>query len=120
MTITIDLTALREEVRAVAAEQPATRNPANRMFDDDGKPLCIMGQALFRVGVRRGHFQYRYGDTLGYVHQLWTDGSLPTKVELTNNTDSVRYWLKTCQRSADAGTPWGLAVDATDRILVTA
>ena len=101
MTIQVDLDVLESEIRALARQFP-DRVVECRYVNEDGiEPLCIIGTALFNIGVPlRAMVGY---DELGGT----TCWSIVEGVE----HDS---WIATVQLNQDKKLSWGLAVDYTD------
>jgi hypothetical protein len=113
---TIDPNSVVEEVRSIAAKNPDhiytdkdTSNPNSSCFyERNGKPSCIMGQALFNLGVPIETLSAMDRQTGGIFSFLLTDG-----VSLRKESNTL-YWLCTVQNLQDNLYAWGVAVATAD------
>jgi hypothetical protein len=79
-------------------------------FKKNGTPGCIVGHALYRMGVTLDDM--RYEDEVGYECSYNEEKTIIDLVELLKlPIDGDRLsWLRAVQNEQDTGTPWGKAV----------
>jgi hypothetical protein len=109
MTKVLNIPQLVQTVRDLAAEHPHNYNEASVMFDEWGGPVCIMGHALYRLGVRDADLEGQHIFTV-----------LRDEPELTVEGDVYgrdANWLHAVQQEADAETPWARSVQIVDAIM---
>lgn len=114
---TIDSKALVEEVRSIAGEhsghiyQDKDPNHPNTscFYERNGKPSCIMGQALFNLGVPIETLSAMDIKT-GGIYEFLTISEHSTDAL----DDDVLMWLNSVQNLQDNLKPWGYAVYAAD------
>jgi hypothetical protein len=113
---TIDPNALVEEVRSIAAKHPGhiyqdkdTDNPNTSCFyQREGKPSCIMGHALFNLGVPIATLQAMDTHTGGIYEFLTLGFTTPLA------SHETLMWLNSVQNLQDNLKPWGYAVGSAD------
>ena len=113
----IKVSDLWAEVKKVAAEQPdyVYERPADGCaYEVDGKPSCLVGHAMFRLGmpldlIRRcnseGPIEYVLDEFCGEFEESGDDGR------------AYRTLLGLTQGAQDSGKPWGKAVSESERLL---
>lgn len=99
--------ALAQELRAVAAEQPDV--VAISQYAEGFEPGCIVGTALFNLGVPIEQLQEWDEDADGEGCEVID------LIDLTNNgaTDEI-LWLSSVQSLQDNNYSWGEAVRSAD------
>lgn len=123
-TKTIDTEALIKAVRAVAAEKPDYRYDIDEQgqctYQRHGKPDCIVGQGLARIGVPVSDLAAfdACGDT---PRPAASEGILSADIDtiLTRAYGLSRYdedvrWLSLVQQNQDSGQTFGEAVRNAD------
>lgn len=106
---------LVEIVRRKAAENPdyVYQAPgdgiaAQCLYVHDGKPSCLIGQALLEAGVIGPDFEANADNRRGF-RSLWHH--IPSLQALSYDEYD---WLQSVQRRQDAGEPWANAVAFAD------
>lgn len=110
-TVTIKISALWDEVKKVAAENPDHVYPEQYcQYQHNGKPSCIVGQALHRLGVPV--------DTLAELDEGGgaVVAGLPQMRPDLFEVDSVSdlFALSDAQEAQDNLLPWGEAVGGVE------
>jgi hypothetical protein len=92
-----------QTVREIAAERPDHSDAGCVYFHSNGHPSCIVGHALYRLGVRlRDLSVNNNGDTIDELAPFtWDEGDVA--------------WLFSVQEYQDRLVPWGAAVEHADR-----
>ena len=106
----IKVSDLWAEVKKVAAEQPdyVYQEPLCR-YQIDGKPSCIIGHALHRLGVSVDTLAMLDGGEQGDgVHAVNLPSYIPILVEEGSRSELVA--LGEAQEAQDDRIPWGEAV----------
>ncbi|RAV17550.1 hypothetical protein DQP57_00565 [Mycobacterium colombiense] len=99
---------LIEETRKVAAEYPDFIFKDICRYVNDGKPGCIVGHALWNLGMV---------DETTEGKGFNDDGIWGLDKYLNLNLDPYEYtWLRAAQDEQDTGAPWGKAVAAADEV----
>ena len=76
-----------------------------RYFDHNGKPSCLIGQALFKCGI--------------IVPKAFEGAAAATVLrELTNTSERVHVAASRAQTVQDAGSPWGVALNDFEIVLM--
>lgn len=114
MITTID--DLLDEVRKVAKDHPDQRGDQGPelicFYVKDGAPSCIVGHALWNLGLIDVEFEKDSSNELAITDLL---GELD--VDFGDSGVWPRAWLSTVQRNQDCGTPWAMAVQAADEVM---
>ena len=76
-----------------------------RYFDHNGKPSCLIGQTLSKCGI--------------VVPERFEGASAATVLEeLTNTSERVHVAASRAQTVQDAGSPWGVALNDFEIVLM--
>ena len=76
-----------------------------RYFDHNGKPSCLIGQALFKCGI--------------IVPKAFEGAAAATVLrELTNTSERVHVAAGRAQEVQDTGSPWGVALNDFEIVLM--
>jgi hypothetical protein len=103
---------IKEAVIEIANEKPDyiypedLRNSGCR-YAVDGKPSCIVGHALAKVGIDIGVIETL--DIDGGIPAHYLSSKLPEFIE-DNDEEGSMAFLQEVQSSQDNGSPWGEAV----------
>lgn len=101
---------LIEEVRKVAAENPDLDYKAPCLYVKAGKPSCLIGQALWRLGVIDADFEQDSSNV---------DGMRGVLDRLSLRVDgSELEWLCDVQNAQDTWATWGGAIKYADEAVV--
>ena len=114
----IKVSDLWAEVKKVAAEQPdyVYERPADGCaYEVDGKPSCLVGHAMFRLGMPLDLI--RRCDRAGAIEHVLDE----IRGEFDESGDDkgvYRTLLGWTQGVQDSGTPWGEAVSEAERFVL--
>lgn len=112
MTKTITKPALARALREVAAERPDYIQPRCDYFFSNGRPMCLVGNALKRLAPD----EFRLA-TIGKDNNGTTIRKLAVDV-LPNigivMTDAARQHAQRVQNAADFDVPWGNCLTGKD------
>lgn len=102
---------LVQEVRAVASELPdhIGKDPVVCLYVRQGRPSCLIGHALFRMGLIEAGFEYTDLNSEGIetLAEKW--------FELDSDQDyATLRWLSEVQVQQDNGLRWADAVREAD------
>lgn len=98
-------------VREVAAEDPSyVFTDVCRYVDQQG-PACIVGHALWNLGLIDSTFYHDYANDEGIDCLLETLHATTEAYEMSENEAD---WLKRVQDMQDSKTAWGTAVSLAD------
>lgn len=107
-----------EEIRVLAAESGGLLYESGPeggcWYVRDGKPSCIVGQALARLGVPLEFFEKYEGTNAEYGG--WPLRSLLEEVTGGRMTAEEYEWISVVQSRQDTGSTWGEAVAMADAI----
>ena len=97
-------------VREVAAEHPDyVYDPGRCAYIVDGKPGCLLGQALWRMGIispALGRQSHNDEDIVGLLDTIGLNLAIDEK---------EMDWVASAQALQDSNESWGDAVRITDR-----
>lgn len=95
-----------QAVRDVAAAKPEYVYKGLCFYVLDGCPACLIGQALWNLGLISAAIEYRSGNR-GGVEEMFED--LGIAVDPDEQT-----WLELAQDAQDSEKPWGESVRRAD------
>lgn len=101
------LSLLQRVVLDVGVDHALHRRAPARYFAPSGRPLCIVGFALNKVGIERE-------DVLPYGNFVRCDGVTFAKVLAAAGvalTQDAARALRAAQEASDEGAPWGEALE---------
>ena len=107
------------EVKKVAAEHPdyVYERPADGcVYEVDGKPSCLVGHAMFRLGMPLDLI--RRCDSAGAIEHVLDE----VCGEFDESGDDERVYrtlLGWAQGAQDSGKPWGEAVSEAERFVLS-
>ena len=115
----IKVSDLWAEVKKVAAEHPdyVYERPADGCaYEVDGKPSCLVGHAMFRLGmpldlIRRCDSEGPIGHVLDEVCGEFDESG--------DDRGVYRTLLGWTQGAQDSGKPWGEAVSESERFVLS-
>ena len=103
-----------QAVRDLANANPEfiyeAKNPSYRgqcFYVEDGKPSCIVGQALAKLGLTIDQLSL-------FDNEVTGDISAEAVGKVLGLNDITRTWLRDVQASQDAGLRWAAAVARAD------
>ena len=115
----IKVSDLWAEVKKVAAEQPdkVYEKPGDTCaYEFDGKPSCLVGHAMFRLGVPLDVI--RLCDNHGAIEHALDE--VPTEFDESGDEERVyRALLGWAQGAQDSGKPWGEAVAEAEELVLS-
>lgn len=100
---------LIEEIRNLAKENPE-RTAGCTYLDSDGAPVCIVGHAMFNLGlIDESAKQSDWNKSDFYILRFNGISGL----DATDDAES--RWIVAVQGMQDCGKEWGEAVEVADR-----